>query len=180
MADVAEATTSPVESQSITYRGTTRNLEPGMALLIAAIMAFVMGMADVFFAEALAWTFAIWGILLIYIGLLDIYETFEVTDEALVIKNILRPWGGTKIWPWERINRLDIEIKRPDAEPRDIQLKVFYTEEGELASEREDRRYEPELARLIIERAGLNPADAGNPQDLDNLPSGHKAIFTWS
>ena len=186
MADIAGAA-APVQEpaqeqparQSTVYRGSSNNLVPGIAFLFAGLLAFSMGMTDVFFAEATAWVFVIWGLLFIYSGLLDIYEIYEVTDEALIIRNPMRPWGATKVWDWAHIKRVDIVSKRKDARPRDIVLQVYYNPEGELALEREDRQYDPFLAQQIIERAGLRPADRANPKDLHNLPRG-KATFTWS
>jgi hypothetical protein len=194
MADVVGATTpligdqpagdQPVEAQPapqpIEFRGTPRNLAAGAALLFGGLLAFSMGMTDVFFAEATAWTFVAWGVLLIYGGLLDLYTTYQVTDNALLIRNPLRPWGATKVWDWANVKRLDIAIKRKDGRPQDTVMQVYYNPEGELAMEREDRQYDPFLAQLIMERAGLRPADRANPKDLHNLPRGAKATFTWS
>jgi hypothetical protein len=169
----------PAEKERLIFRGSERNLVPGMGMLFAAVLAFSMGMTDVFFAEATAWTFAIWGALLIYMGLLDATQSYEVTDDALIILNPARPWGARKEWHWGNIRRMDIVVKRPDERTKDVMLQVYFQEEGEAAIEREDRTYDPELARLIIERAGLRPADRGNPTDLTKLPAG-KATYTWN
>ena len=154
MADVAEATTtlaelptessaaSPVEtpqaSEPILFGGTTRNLVPGMAMLLGGLLAFMMGMTDVFFAEAMAWTVIIWGALLIYAGLVDIYETFEVTDDALIIRNVMRPWSSGKSWDWEQISRLEVIVRKKDWRLSSAKMQIYYTAEGELGLERED------------------------------------------
>ena len=78
------------------YTGSSNNLVPGVALLFGGILAFSMGMTDVFFAEATAWTFAIWGVLMIYSGLLEINETYEVTDDALIVRNRHASVGAEK------------------------------------------------------------------------------------
>jgi len=174
----AEAETSA--SQTIRFAGTQRNMVSGIAMLFASIMAFTMGMTDVYFAEATAWTFAIWGGLLIYAGVLDLFRVYEVTEEALVIKDDWRPWNRLKVWDWERLNRVDILVKKNNAQPKDLELQVYYNPEGELAMEREDRIYDAELARLIIERAGLSPSDRNNPSDLTQIPLAEKNTYTWS
>lgn len=198
MADVAEATTTPAEmaelaaaeseaatpetaqaSESITFGGTTRNLVPGMAMLLGAVLAFMMGMTDVFFAEAMAWTFAIWGALLIYAGLLDIYETYEVTDDALVIRNAMRPWSRGKTWAWADINRLEVVTRRKDWKLSNAKMQVYHSAEGELGIDREDRAFDPALTGIIIERAGLRAAGADNPDPLDALPLEQDAMYTW-
>ena len=187
MADVAGATaetvsepTAPEKQPSIEFRGSQSNLVPGSAMLIAAALAFSMGMTDVFFAEATAWTFVIWDILLIYTGLIDMNEVFEVREDALVIRNVMRPWGATRVWAWENISRFDVVVKRPEARPDDIEVQIYHTSPGEIALNREDRAFDPELAALVIERAGLHPSDASNPKDLHHIPSGKKVSYTWS
>ena len=192
MADVASTTTvttpvAPVEEVIVAtpppspmiYTGTSNNLVPGAALLFGGILAFSMGMTDVFFAEATAWTFAIWGSLMIYIGLLDINETYEVTDDALIVRNAMRPWAPRKTFDWARVTRLDVVVKRADARDDDVTMHVYYQPEGELANERRDRIYNPALAAAVVERASLNPADRNTPKDVTRIPRKEKATYTW-
>ena len=170
---------APAAKPSIVFTGTTSNFVPGVALLVAGMMAFMMGMTDVFFAEATAWTFVAWGALFIYGGLMDMNETYEVTDEALIIRNPLRIWAARRTWDWARVNRLDVVVKRRDAEDRDLVLQVYYTPKGEIALERQDRVYDPTLAQLIAERASLRPGDKDTPKDITKIPRANKATFTW-
>lgn len=179
MAEVYQAAAAPAASSKITFTGTQRNMAAAFAMFITAAMAFSMNLTDVFFAEAVAWTFVIWGLLLLYGNLLDQYQTYELTDEALIIKNPLRPWSATKVWDWAHIHRLDVVVKRAEAELADAMLQVYFTPQGEIVIEREDRAYDPELARLIIERAGLKSTDPSNPTDLTHLPPG-KATYIWN
>jgi hypothetical protein len=132
-----------------------------------------------FFAKATASVFVFWGALFLYIGLMDLYQTYEVTDEGLVIRNPMRPWAAIKLYDWGHLHRLDLVVKRVDAQIEDAVMQVYYTPEGEIVLEREDRAYDPELARLIIERAGLKPTDPANPRDLAQLPKG-KATYVWN
>lgn len=188
MAQVAEAaavegateteTPQANESESIIFGGTPRNLVPGMALLVGGVLAFFMNMTELFFAEAMAWIFIIWGILLIYIGLADSSRSFEVTEEALLIHDGLRPWSGHKTWSWDHINRLDVITHKRDVQLTDATMQVYCLREGELAVSREDRQYDPELAQLIIERADLNPA-GGHHYTVHTLPMKQKATYTW-
>jgi hypothetical protein len=185
MADVASTTTTPAAeaapapTKPIIYTGSSNNLVPGVALLFAGIMAFTMGMTDVYFAEAMAWTFAIWGALMIYAGALDINETYEVTDDALIIRNVLRPWAPRKTWDWGRVNRLDIVVKRAEGRDQDVVMQVYYTPKGELAMEREDRVYDSSLAEIVIDRAGLKPVDKDTPKDVTHIPRAKKATYTY-
>lgn len=177
---IAGETAEPTGAeQKLVFTGTQRNLAVGVAMLTASALAFSMKLTNVFFAEATAWTFALWGALFIYIGLMDIYQTYEVTDAGLIIRNPMRPWAATKLFDWPHLYRVDILVKRADAQHEDAEIQVYYTPEGEIAIEREDRVYDPELARLIIERANLKPTDPGNPTDLTTLPQG-KATYVWN
>jgi len=166
-------------SNKLVFTGTQRNLVVGIAMLSTAALAFSMDLTSVFFASAMAWTFVLWGALLLYSNLLDIYQTYEVTDEALMIKNPLRPWGTAKVWDWAHLYRIDVLVKRVDSETEDAVMQVYYTPAGEIVIEREDRAYNPELARLIVERAGLKATSPDNPQDLTQLPKG-KRTYTWN
>lgn len=180
MAQSAEAAVAPAEtSKPILFGGTPRNLVPGMGLILASIAAFVMDLTHVFFAEAMAWTFLIWGLLLALIGLLDIYQTYAVTDEGLAIGNKLRFWSRGKVWEWAEINRLEVAVGKKDRRPQDAMLRIYRTAQGELGIEREDRAFDAELAQAIIERAGLKPAANDNPQDLTQLSVERPVTYTW-
>ena len=179
---VAEAGAVAIEqptSRSIIFRGTSQNLVPGAALLFGGIMAFSMGMTDVYFAEAIAWTFAIWGVLLMYFGMVDINNTYEVTDDALIMRNPLRFFTPRKTWDWGRINRLDVVVKRNEARDHDLIMQVYYTPRGEIAMDREDRVFDATLAQLVVARAGLSPADRSTPKDVARIPRNVKATYTW-
>ena len=190
MSDVVDAPTMPVApiapapevtipQSPLIYTGSPNNLVPGVALVFGGVLAFGMNMTDVYFAEAIAWTFVIWGALLIYVGLIELNETYEVTDDALIVRNPMRPWAPKKTFDWARVNRLDIVVKRAEGEDDDLEMQVYYQPEGELANERRDRIYTPALAAEIIEHASLNPADKNTPKDVTRIPRNTKATFTW-
>lgn len=166
-------------SNSIVFQGSARNMAVAVAMFATAALAFSMDLTHTFFAEATAWTFVIWGALLLYGNLIDVYQVYEVTDEALIIRNPVRFLQATKVWTWGNVQRMDLIVKRADAEYQDGVLQIHYQEPGELTIEREDRVYDPELARLIIERAGLKPVDKDALPDLTNLPK-HKATYNWT
>jgi hypothetical protein len=121
----------------------------------------------------------IWGALFIYLGLLEINETYEVTDDALIVHNALRPLTPRKTFDWGGVNRLDVVVKRAEGKDDDLTMHVYYQREGELAIERRDRVYNPALAAAIVERAALNPADKKTPKDVTRIPRSEKATFTW-
>ena len=173
----SETPTSP--SNRIIFTGSQRNMAVGVAMLVTGLLAFSMDLTHTFFAEATAWTFVLWGLLFIYGSLLDVYQSYEVTDAALIISNPVRFLLPTKVWQWGNVQRLDVTIRRLDAEYQDATIKVYYQEPGELTIEREDRVYDPELVRLIIERAELLPVDKKNPTNFTELPK-VKATYIWN
>jgi hypothetical protein len=178
MAGIYGAAESTPETKMI-YGGTQRNLAAGFAMFAAGALAFGMNLTDVFFAEAIAWTFVLWGALFVYIGLMDLYQSYEVTDDALIIRNPMRPWAATKVYDWAHVHRLDLVVKRNEALTEDVEMQVYYTPEGEIAIEREDRAFAPELVRQVLQRAELKPTDPGNPTDFDKLPKG-KTTYIWN
>jgi hypothetical protein len=173
------AETQATEKTKIIFTGSHRNMAVGVAMFVTAALAFSMDLTHTFFAEATAWTFVIWGLLFIYGSLLDVYQSYEVREDALVIRNPIRFLLPSKIWAWGNVQRLDLVVRRSDAEYQDTTLKVYYQEPGELTIEREDRVYDPELARLIIENAGLQPVDKKNPTNFAQLPKA-KATYIWN
>lgn len=185
MADAAGATESTSVSEtspakpSLIFGGTTQNFTPGVAFFFVGVLAFSMGLTKYFFAEATAWTFLIWGLLFIYGGLLDVNNIYEVTDEALIIRNPFKIWSARRTWDWGRINRVDVVVKRTDGHAQSTVLQVFYTPEGEMALEREDRPFDATLAQLIIERAVLRPADGNTLPDVGKVPTNVKATYSW-
>ena len=184
MADVATAAAPTGQeeeptTESIVFEGVTGNFVPGIAMLFAGLMAFTMGMTDVFFARAFAWIFSVWGGLFIFYGLLDLNNTYEVTKDALIYRNPMKIWSPRRVWDWERLIRVDVVVKRRNAHERDLEMRVYYTPEGELSQEREDRGFDPKLVQFIIDRAGLKPADNATPATTTDLPRDQKTIFSW-
>ncbi|MBX3012603.1 MAG: hypothetical protein KF832_13895 [Caldilineaceae bacterium] len=179
VATAASNEVSSTESNKIVFTGTQRNMAVGTAMFITGALAFSMDLTHTFFANATAWTFVLWGLLFIYGSLLDVYQTYEVTDTTLTIRNPARFLLPTKVWAWENIQRIDVVVRRADAEYQDATAQVHYQEPGELTIEREDRVYDPELVRLIIEHAGLLPVDKKNPTDFTQLPK-TKATYIWN
>ncbi len=180
MADVAETAIIPAEeAESIKFGGTQRNLVPGMAMLIAGALAFYMNMTDFFITQAIAWVVIIWGLLLVYMGLADIHESFKVTDEALLIHDGMRPWRGSKQWDWAHINQLDVVTHKKDSRLSDATMQIYCTVDGEPSALHEDRGYDPQLAQLVIDHAGLKPAGSENLSELATLPLQNEATYTW-
>lgn len=173
-----EATTT--ESESMTFGGSQKNMVIASAFLIASLAAFTMDMTDTYFAEAIAWTFAIWGALLLYSNVLALYQTYEVRDDGLYIHNAIRFWSLNKLWDWDEINRVDVLVKRQDTQYQDVMMHVYRTAPGEIVREREDRTFEPRLAALIIERANLQAVGDSNPENLIKLPLNRKATYHWT
>lgn len=174
-----EGSAATSSSNSIVFQGSARNMAVAVAMFATAALAFSMDLTHTYFAEATAWTFVIWGALLLYGNLIDVYQFYEVTDEALIVRNPVRFLQATKVWTWGNVQRMDLIVKRADAEYQDGVMQIHYQEPGELTIEREDRVYDPALARLIIERAGLKAVDKDALPDLTNLPK-QKATYNWT
>lgn len=187
MADVAHVThgheaaeTQPADkADQIVYRGSPHNMAVGVVLVLAGISAFIMGMTDVFFAEAMAWVFILWGALFLFSDLIDFTKTWAVTDEALVIDSPIRFWTPHKKWDWAHINRMDLVAKRRQPKMEDIELQVYFTPAGDTVLEREDRAYSPELAHMIIEKAGLKSTSTHNPTTYSEFGP-DQTTYVWN
>lgn len=181
MAEVAQqpAVAHSQDQERIVFRGSPRNMAVGVAMILAGGLAFTMGLTDVFFAEAMAWVFVIWGALFLFSDLLDVLKTWTVGPEALEIRAPGRWWSPTKVWGWGEISRLDVIVKRAEAKVQDVEMQVYHTAAGDTALEREDRTYSPHLAQMIIERAKLKATGKDNPASFEELPEG-KASYVWN
>ncbi len=167
---------------AIRFPGFQRNMVAAVGLLLGGGLAFTMNLTNTFFAEAIAWVFFAWGVLLLYTNLLEANELLIVRADALVIRNPFRLWAMTKVWEWSRIQRMDIWVGRFDPTYENVYLQIYHNAEDELdpgTLQREDTSFRPELARLIIERAGLK-ADGHSLSELDQLPPAQPARYKWS
>jgi hypothetical protein len=167
------------DRNELVFGGESRNMAMGIAMLAAGAGAFVLGLTHTFFAEAMAITFVCWGLLFLYNDLLLSTRRFTVADDGLKIDVPMRPWSRSRLWEWKDINRLDIVTYRRDVDPENSTIQVHHQYPGEISLDREDRNYDPTLARLIIERAGLKPDKSNTGVDLGNLPTGKDATYTW-
>ena len=73
MTELAETVSTeqvPTESDKIVFYGQRRNMAMGVAMLGGGAAAFVAGLTSTFFAEAIAWTFVLWGVFFLYGDLL--------------------------------------------------------------------------------------------------------------
>ncbi len=179
MAEAAQAQATSQETRLI-FPARGRSVVAAMALLVAGLLTFTMGLGDVFFVRATAWTFVLWGALLMYGHIIDWTTTFEVTDEALIIRSPMRFWAPRRVWDWEHIFRVDVVVDRLEAKEEDVVIQIYYQPEGSAVIYREDVLYIPELAHLVVERAGLKPADRGQPlQSVDRIPPDVKGKFSF-
>jgi hypothetical protein len=74
---------------------------------------------------------------------------------------------------------MDVVVDRRNAHHSDCQIQIYHQLPGEITIEREDRDFDPELAAFIVERARLKPDSYAARLDLNNLPFGKSALFTW-
>jgi|GEM_PF-495459 len=157
----------------------TKNPAMGLAMTLGGMLAFTMGM-HTFFQIAMAWTFVIWGLLLIFVSVLNIYQKFEANDQGLSIRNPLRFWSLNKFWDWSTISRIDVMSSRRDTRPEELDMHIYREVAGEMVKEREDVKFDSDMAQVIIERASLKPVDDQTPSDLDRVPLSTKATYHWT
>lgn len=163
----------------IVFSGESRNMAMGIAMLGAGVGAFVAGLTHTFFAQAIAITFILWGVLFLYNDLLLQTRRFTITDQGLKIDVPMRLWSRSRLWEWKDVSRLDVITYKRDIDVENSTIQIHHQYPGEIALEREDRSFEPELAQLIIARAGLKPDKGTAGVDLGDLPTGRNATYTW-
>ena len=112
---MAESLQADEIRESVIFRGRPKSMVSAAALLIAGTLTFTMGIDRLFFVEAIAWTFLIWGALLLYGHIIDIGTVYEVSDEGLAIKSPLRFWATSRKWDWGNMTRLDVIVRRREA-----------------------------------------------------------------
>lgn len=187
----AEEEAEPVESEPepepalpplepVMFRGLQKNPSVGIAVLLAGVMSFAMGVTDTFFAEATGWTFVIWGLMLLFSNLLDNYQTYELNEDGIKITNPVRFWFRNKFWAWDDIYRLDILVGRRDTKPEHADMHIYHELSGEIIKDREDRKLDPKMAQLIIDYAGLQPVDESNPATVADLQMSKTEKYHWS
>lgn len=183
MAEYADVSTpedsAPEATNEIIFHGTPRTMVVGFSLLLAGILAFVMDFTHVFFTEALAWVFIIWGALFLLNDFVDYLETWRVTDSALINASPARFWNPSQAWPWKEITRVDVIVKRPEPDVRDIEMQVHHNVPGEISLHRADRVFSPQLARIIVERAGLKPAHQISTDAFESVQL-ETGTYTWN
>jgi hypothetical protein len=182
MADSIETTLAEPAAptrNAIVFSGETRNMAMGIAMFGGGVAAFIAGLTHTFFAEALAWTFIAWGAFFLYGDLLLMTRRFIVTDETLEIRIPFRFWSRNKVWAWQNVYRVDIVIDRRSTHAKDTAIHIYHQFPGEIAIDREDSSFDPELVALIIERARLKPDADAAKIDWNNLPLGNSVTLTW-
>jgi hypothetical protein len=163
----------------IIFGGEKRNMAVGIAMFGAGFGAYITGLTHSFFAQAIATTFILWGILLLYNDLLLTTRRLTITDAGLKIDVPMRLWSRSRLWEWKDISRLDVVTYSRDIDIENSMIRVHHQYPGEISLDREDRAFDPELAQIVIERAGLKPAKETAGVDLANLPVGQDATYTW-
>lgn len=175
--------TEMIEAQAnatgLIFKGKPKSMSAAVAVMVAGILTFSMGMNTVFFVEAMAWTFIIWGGLLFYGHLIDMSTTYEVTDEALIVRSPLRFWSFGRSMGWSFIKRMNVVVERAEATEVDAGLQVIFIPEGTTQMVREDIPYYSQLAQEIVTRAGLKATKGSGMTKFDALPQDGKGQYTW-
>lgn len=176
---MAESIQTGEAQESLIFRGKPKSMVSAAALLIAGVLTFTMGINHIFFVEAIAWTFLIWGALLLYGHLIDLGTVYEVSEQGLEIRSPLRFWALSRRWDWGHITRLELIVGRMEATENDVVMHVHYTPEGSTVLFREDLPFLPQLAEKIASRAGLTPERRQAMQSFSSIPQEEKGTFTW-
>ena len=176
---MAESLQADEFQESLIFRGRPKSMVSAVAMLIAGILTFTMGINRLFFVEAIAYTFLIWGALLLYGHVIELATVYEVSEEGLELRSPLRFWAVARRWDWGHITHLDLIVGRLEATENDVEMQVHYTPEGSTVLFREDLPYLPELAEEIASRAGLKPEGRQAMQTFSSIPQDDKGTYTW-
>jgi hypothetical protein len=175
--------TEMIETQAnatgLIFKGKPKSMGAALAVMVAGALTFSMGMTTVFFVEAMAWTFIIWGGLLFYGHLIDMSTTYEVTDDALIVRSPLRFWSFGRSMGWSFIKRLNVVVERAEATEEDAGLQVIFIPEGTTQMVREDIPYYSQLAEEIVARAGLKAPKGSGMTKFDAIPQDGKGQYSW-
>lgn len=168
-----------ISTQDQSFRTQPKSIVSALALLVAGAVTFSMGITHLFFVEAMAWCFLLWGALLMYNHLSDFFTRYVVTDDSLVINTPAILWRMKRVWDWKHIKRMEILVKSTEAKPEDVEMQIYYTAQGSTVLHREDLVFTPELAKVVAERAGLKPQRGQAMTTFDSIPQGSKGKYTW-
>lgn len=166
-------------SEHQVFRTRPKSIVSALSLFLAGILSFWLGLTNYFFVEAIVWTFAIWGALLLYNHLADYATRYVVTDDSLVIYTPLWFWQPKRVWDWSEINRLSLVVERLEAKPEDVTMQIFRVAKNSTVIDREDVSFDVEFARVIVERAGLKAKRGQAMQNFDAIPQDEKGTYNW-
>ena len=170
----AEATT-----ERLIFKGRSKSMGASIAVMVAGLLTFSMGINQVFFVEAMAWTFIVWGGLLLYGHLIDYATTYEVTENALIVRSPMRFWALQQVMEWRNIKRINVVVSRLEAQPEDTTVQIIYTPQGSTQMIREDIPFNAALAQEIVTRAGLKASKGSGMTRFDSIPQDAKGLYTW-
>ncbi len=176
---MAETLQADAVVERLIFKGQPKSMGAALAVMLAGILTFSMGLNRVFFVEAMAWTFIAWGALLLYGHIIDYSTTYEVTDDALIVRSPTRFWSLGRSMDWGHIKRMNVIVERAEAETEDVGLQVIYTPDGSTQMIREDMPYDPALAQEIATRAGLKAAKGSGMTSFQAIPQDSKGSYTW-
>ncbi|MBX3050704.1 MAG: hypothetical protein KF753_04480 [Caldilineaceae bacterium] len=176
---MAESLQAEATVERLIFKGKPKAMSAAIAVMVAGLLIFPMGMNQVFFVEAMAWTFIAWGSLLLFGHLIDYSTTYEVTEDALIVRSPLRFWSFGRTMDWGHIKRMNVLLSRIESTTEDATLQIIYTPEGSTQMIREDMPYDSQLAQEIVSRAGLKAAKDSGMTSFDDLPQDSKGQFSW-
>jgi len=176
---MAETLQAEATAERLIFQGKSKSMGASIAVMVAGILTFSMGFTGVFFVEAMAWTFIVWGALLLYGHIIDYATTYEVTDHSLIVRCPVRFWNIQQTMEWNNIKRLNVVVGSVEAEPEDATIQIIYTPEGSTQMIREDMPFNAALAEEVVTRAGLKAPKGSKMTRLDAIPQDAKGQYTW-
>jgi len=176
---MAESLQAEATGERLIFKGRSKAMGAALAVMVAGLLTFSMGMNQVFFVEAMAWTFIAWGALLLYGHIIDYSTTYEVTDDALIVRSPVRFWNLRRSMDWNHIKRMNVVVDRLEAEAEDAVVQVIYIPEGSTQMIREDIPFNAALAQEIATRAKLKATKGSGMPHFDMLPQDKKGQFSW-
>jgi len=176
---MAESLQAEANIERLVFKGKSKAMNAAVSVLVAGLITFSMGMNRLFFMEAMAWVFIVWGALLLYGHIIDYSTTYEVTDDALIVRSPLRFWSMKQIMDWGHIKRMNVVVERVEAKEEDATLQVVYNPEGSNRMVREDIPYNAQLAQEIVTHTGLKTGRGSAMQGFDAIPQDEKGAYSW-
>ncbi len=145
----------------------------GFALLLGFVIGWLAGLVY----EARDWLIALTALFLGFYLMWDAVHTSSrrvlVSTDELTIIDPLRVWSPRRVFAWNTIKTLDLQVKDEKRALRlSAEIAPTYYYEG--------LPYEPALLDAIVGRAKLKPVAGQDVPELNALPLEGKHVYSWA